>query len=195
LNPITTTHDPTKQVPRLKKTRKYLKTKFVLFALRSTLILAAPALWAQNTNTNSLPLVQTVKYQEALEHDRSLGELALLPPGLKEKMKLTDAQRTELKPAEEDFAATGLQYKIANQPRIDAALEANRQARTSKDAAQIQTARNQLQQVWAGLQPYRETSVTKIKPLLTPAQLKILEDPKNQWRENHSDEANDPSAN
>lgn len=189
------THVPTKPVSPLRKTSKHLEMKFVLFVLHSALVLAVPTLWAQNTNTNSLPLVQTVKYQEALEHDRSLGELALLPPGLKEKLKLTDAQRIELKTTEEDFAATGRQYQTANQPRIDAALEANRQARASKDVAQIKAARHQLQQVWAGLQPYRETAVTKIKPLLTPEQLKVLEDPKNQWRENHPDEANDPSAN
>ena len=31
--------------------------------------------------------------------------------------------------------------------------------------------------------------------LLTADQITILEDPKNQWRENHGAEANDPSAN
>jgi hypothetical protein len=100
-----------------------------------------------------------------------------------------------LKPIEDDFANTCQQYQIANQPRIDAAEEANRQARVTKDTAQIQAARKQLQQVWAGLRPYRETAVNQIKPLLTPDQLAILEDPKNQWRENHGQEANDPSAN
>jgi len=123
------------------------------------------------------------------------GEHMLLPSGLKEKMKLTDTQRTELKPIEDNFANTSQAYKTANQPRIDAANEANRQARVSKDTAQIQAARTQLQQVWAGLQPHRAAAVTKIKPLLTPDQLKVLEDPTNQWRENHADEANDPSAN
>lgn len=195
MNPTIMTHAPAKQCPPVRKVWKHQKIKFVLFALRSALVLAAPTLWAQNTNTNSLPLVQTVKYQKALERDRSLGELALLPPGLKEKLKLTEAQRIELKPAEEDFAATGRQYQVANQARIDAALEASRQARASKDVAQIQAARNQRQQIWAGLQPYRETAVTKIKPLLTPEQLKVLEDPQNQWRENQADEASDPSAN
>jgi Spy/CpxP family protein refolding chaperone len=172
-----------------------MKTKLTLLWISSSLVLAAPTLQAQNTNTNSLPLTQTLKYQVALEQDRSLGERSLLPPGLKEKMKLTDAQRSELKPIEDDFANTSQQYQIANQPRIDAAQEANRQARESKDAARIQAARQQLQQVWAGLQSDRVAAVTKIKPLLTPVQLKVLEDPKNQWRENHADEANDPSAN
>jgi Spy/CpxP family protein refolding chaperone len=172
-----------------------MKTKLPLLVISSSLLLAAPALLAQNTNTNTLPLTQTVKYQVALENDRSLGERSLLPPGLKEKMKLTDEQRADLKPIEDDFANTSQQYQIANQPRIDAAQEANRQARASKDAAQIQAARNQLQQVWAGLQPDREAAVNKIKPLLTPDQLKVLEDAKNQWRENHAAEANDPSAN
>jgi len=68
-------------------------------------------------------------------------------------------------------------------------------ARASKDAAQIQAARKQLQAVWAGLQPDRVAAVTKIKPLLTPDQLTVLEDAKNQWHENQADEASDPSAN
>lgn len=191
--PIVPSHYP-KQIPLPASIHTNLKTRLTRFALRALLILIVPAVLAGNTNTNSLPLVQTVRYQTALEYDRSLGERALLPPGLKEKMKLTDAQRAELKPMEEDFAATGLQYQIANQPRIDAALEASRQARGLKDAAQIRAARKQLQQVWAGLQPYRTTSVTKIKPLLTPEQLKVLEDPQNQWLEHQADEANDPSA-
>lgn len=172
-----------------------MKTIRALFLISISLLLAPLSLLAQNTNTNSLPLNQTLKYQVALEHDRSLGEQSLLPPGLKEKLKLTEAQRTELKPFEDDFAKTSLEYQIANQPRIDAAIEANRQARASKDVTQIQTARAQLQQVWAGLQPDRTATVTKFKPLLTPEQIKILEDPKNQWRENHADQANDPSAN
>ncbi len=172
-----------------------MKTKLNLLAIGSSLLLAAPASPAQNTNTNSLPLTQTLKYQVALEKDRALGERSLLPPGLKEKMKLTNAQRTELKPIEEDFAMTSQQYQTANQPRIDAGQEANRQARVAKDEAQIQRARTQLQEAWAALQPYREAAVNQIKPLLTPDQLKVLEDPKNQWRENHAEEANDPSAN
>ena len=174
-----------------------MKTKLTLLAISSSLVLAAPALLAQdtNTNTNTLPVNQTVKYQKAFENDRSLGEFSLLPPGLKEKLKLTDEQRGELRPIEDDFAKTCQEYQTANQPRIDAAQEANRQARESKDTAKIEAARKQLQQVWAGLRPYRETAVKQIKPLLTPDQLVILEDPKNQWRENHGSEVNDPSAN
>jgi hypothetical protein len=172
-----------------------MKSKLTLLVVSSSLVLAAPALLAQNTNTNTLSLTQTVKYQAAWEKDRSLGERSLLPPGLKEKLKLTREQRTELQPIEQDFANTCQQYRKANQPRIDAAHESNRQARQSKDPAQIQAARAQLQQVWAGLQPYREAAVKEIRPLLTPDQLKVLEDAKNQWRENHADQANDPSAN
>jgi len=175
-----------------------MKTKLTLLAISSSLALAAPALLAQDTNTyntNALPLNQTVKYQKAFENDRSLGEFSLLPPGLKEKLRLTDEQRGELRPIEDDFAKTCQEYQTANQPRIDAALEANRQARESKNTAKVEAARKQLQQVWAGLRPYRETAVKQIKPLLTPDQLKVLEDPENQWRENHAAEVNDPSAN
>jgi Spy/CpxP family protein refolding chaperone len=174
-----------------------MKTKFTLFVLTSSLLFGAPSLLAQiiNTNTNSLPLDQTVKYQAALNRDRSLGERALLPPGLKEKMKLTDEQRAELQRIEDDFAKTSREYQAANQPRIDAAWEAIRRANAAKDTTQIQAARHQLQQAWAGLQRYRDDSVRQIRPLLTPEQITILDDPKNQWRENHGAEANDPSAN
>jgi hypothetical protein len=172
-----------------------MKTNLTLFVMSSSLVLLTPVLLAQNTNTNTLPLTQTVKYQAVSENDRSLGERCLLPAGLQEKLRLTAQQRTELKPIEQDFAKTSKEYQVANQPRIDAAHEANRQACVSKDTAQIQAARSQLQQVWAGLLPYREAAVERIKPLLMPEQLAILEDPKNQWRENHANEANDPSAN
>ena len=173
-----------------------MKIKLTLLAFSCSLVLAAPALLAQDTNINGTnTLTQTWKYQKAFENDRSLGERCLLPPGLKEKLKLTDEQRTELKPIEDDFANTCQQYQIANQPRIDAAEEANRQARAAKDTAKIEAARKQLQQVWAGLRPYRETAVNQIKPLLSPDQIAILDEAKNQWRENHGQEANDPSAN
>ena len=174
-----------------------MKTKLTLLAIGSLLVLAASASLAQNsiTITNSLPLAQTEKYHDALKNSRSIGERTLLPPGLKGKLQLTDEQRAELKPIEDDFANTSEQYQVANQPRIDAAQEAIRRARESKDTAQIQSARQQLQQVWAGLQPYRDSAVKQIRPLLTPDQILILDDAKNQWRENHPVEANDPSAN
>jgi len=164
--------------------------------ISGSLVLAASASPAQDTNTNSTnSLTQTAKYQKAFEMDRALGELSLLPPGLKEKLNLTRAQRDDLKPIEDDFVTTCWEYKVANQPRIDAAQEAIRQARATKNTAQIQVARTQLQQVWVGLRPYRVTAVNQIKPLLTPDQLAILNDAKNQWSENHAEEANDPSAN
>ncbi|HEX7570768.1 MAG TPA: hypothetical protein VF492_09705 [Verrucomicrobiae bacterium] len=176
-----------------------MKTKLTLFVLGSSLLMGAPSLFAQitntNTDTNSIALTQTLKYQVAVELDRNQGERALLPPGLREKLRLTDEQRSELKPIEDDFAKTSLEYQVANQPRIDAAQEANRQARESKNAEQIQAARRQLQNVWGGLQKYRDESVRQVRRLLTPDQIVILEDPKNQWHENHGLEANDPSAN
>ena len=186
-----------KQPTTNRKQHNHMRTKLAVLASSSSLLLGVPALLAQNisTNLNSLPLNQTLKYQVALENDRLLGERALLPPGLKEKMRLTAEQRTELKPMEDDFANTSEQYQIANQPRIEAALEASRQARESKDAGRIEAARQQLQQVWAGLKPYRDNAVKQIKPLLTPDQVSVMEDATNQWRENHGYEANDPSAN
>jgi len=175
-------------------------SKSTLLAISASLSLAAPALLAQNTNiiyinTNSLPVTQTAKYQEALANDRALGERSILPPGIKEMMRLTESQRKEMKPIEDDFAKTSGEYQAANQPRIDAAEEANRRARALKDTVQIQAARQQLQQVWERLQPDRAAAVKLIRPLLTPDQITILDDPQNQWRENHVNESNDPSAN
>jgi hypothetical protein len=139
--------------------------------------------------------VVTLKYHEAVVNGRSLGEHALLPPGLKLKMKLTGEQRGGLKPFEDAFASTSWQYEAANQSRIDAAGEVSRQVRGSKNTMQIQAARDQSQAVWVGLQPDRVAAVKQIKPLLTPDQIAILEDPSNQWRENHVYKAHDPSAN
>src|SRR4026209_2863879 len=137
-----------------------MKTKITLLVISSSLLLAMRALLAQNTNTNALPLLtntnsvpltETAKYLAALENDRSLGQRAIFPPGLKEKMKLTNAQRTELKQFEDDFANISKQYQAANQSRIDDAQEASRRARASKNPAQIQAARKQLHDIWVGL--------------------------------------------
>ncbi len=172
-----------------------MKTKFLRLASGLSLFLAVPSVFAQTTNTNALPLTQTLKYQLALESDRAMGEHSLLPPGIKEKLRLTDAQRSDFKPIEEEFSITSQSYQVANQPRIDAAQEAGRSARATKNSGGILAARKQLQNVWAGLQPYRDASVKQLKPLLTPEQLVVLEDPGNQWRESHASEAHDPSSN
>src|SRR5476651_686454 len=108
-----------------------MNSKSTLLAISASLLLAAPALLAQNTNiiyinTNSLPVTQTAKYQEAVANDLASGERSILPPGIKEMMRLTEAQRKEMKPIEDDFAKTRGEYQAANQPRIDAAEEANR---------------------------------------------------------------------
>lgn len=186
-----------------------MHTKLILLALGGPLLLAAPAMQAQqnlagNSATNSAANLST---SVAANHSSSAAntnvpirkfpkaladEQLLLPAGLKEKLLLTDPQKLQLKSIEDDFASTSREYKIANQPRIDAAQEANRQASVSGDKGQIQAAHTQLQQVWAGLQPYRVAAVARFKPLLTPDQIKLLEDPKNQWRENHAAEASVP---
>src|ERR1700722_2599383 len=122
-----------------------MKTKFIIF-LSSGLMALGTAIWAQSTN--NLPLVQAVKYQKAVEDDLALGERLLLPPGVKEKLGLTEDQRASLKPIEDEFSSTCEQYQIANQPRIDAAMDAIKQARMAKDTNLIQDARRQLQGDW-----------------------------------------------
>jgi hypothetical protein len=186
-----------------------MKTKLILLTLGSSL-LSASALLGQNnsgannaqnfgnnlsTNAGINSTTATVTNAPTRNAPRALAEeRLLLAPGLKAKLQLTDAQRTELKPIEDDFASTSQGYRVANQPRIEAAHEAIRQARTSKDTAQIQAAQTQLQQVWAGLQPYRETAVNRVRPLLTPEQLKTLDDPKNQWRGTSAAQGDDLSV-
>jgi hypothetical protein len=172
-----------------------MKTKFTLLAIGSLLLLVAAPAPAQTAGTNALPFTATLKYQAARDNERGLGEHALLPPGLKEKMKLTADQRADVKPFEDDFAETSQEYETANQPRIEAAEDAVRAARANKSESQIQAARKQLQAVWAGLEPSRAAAVKHIKTVLTPEQIAILEDPANRWRESHGTEANDPSAN
>ena len=53
-----------------------MKNMFLLLAVGGWLLIGALSSRAQilNTNTNSLPLTQTLKYQVALENDRSLGD-------------------------------------------------------------------------------------------------------------------------
>jgi hypothetical protein len=131
--------------------------------------------------------------KKKMPESASLGELS--KPRTAPFLRLTDDERAELRPIEADFARTSQEYQAVNQPRIDAATEAIRLASGSKNEAQIQSARQQLQQTWAGLQKYRGESIRQVKLLLTPAQVAILEDPDNQWREDHANEANDPSAN
>jgi len=181
-----------------------MNVKFLLFAIVGCLMLAVPVLRAQGITTNTIyvnseskdfPVVVTLKYKDAVMCERTLGEHSLLPPGLKDKMRLTPKQCEALKPFEDDFASTSQQYEAANQFRIDAAGDVSRQVRGSKNTAQIRAARNESQAAWAGLQSYRDSAVKKIQPLLTPEQLAILEDPLNQWHENHVYEAHDPSAN
>lgn len=190
---------------------KPMKTRFTLLLIGSSLLVVSALLaqdnFATNVSTNLGANLATsaatnistsssvVTNAPTRKHPSAFtGEQLLLPPALKAKLKLTDIQSSELKPIEDDFAITSQEYKTANQPRIEAANEAHQQARALKDKGQIQATRTQLQQVWAGLQPYRLAAVAKVKPLLTPDQLKILDDPKSQWRENLAEEANDLSV-
>jgi hypothetical protein len=181
-----------------------MNAKFLLFAIVGSLMLVVPALRAQcitnntiyiNSESKDFPVVVTMKYHDAVMCERTLGEHSLLPPGLKDKMRLTHKQCEALKPFEDEFAGMSQRYEAANQSRIDAAGDVSRQVRGSKNAAQIQAARTESQAAWAGLKPCRDSAVRKIQPLLTPEQIAILEDPLNQWHENHVYEAHDPSAN
>ncbi len=189
------TNRPTSHAPLRLITNKPMKTKFTVRALGG-LLLIAPTLPAQTTFSTNVttgevsgsPSPIGTNTPARINPREHRGEPLLLPPGTRDKLRLTDEQKNEIKPIEAEFANSIREYKTANQPRIDAAKEARRQARAAKDPIQIQAARAQLQQVWAGLQPYRAAAVTKIKPLLTPDQLKVLDDPFNQWDENQGAE-------
>jgi hypothetical protein len=104
--------------------RSFLAVGLALKAIRDNRLyrkdystfLLTPALLAQNTytNTNTLPRTQTVKYQAALENDRSSVERCLLSAGVKKELMLTAEQKTELKPIEKDFAKTSQEYQAVN---------------------------------------------------------------------------------
>jgi hypothetical protein len=74
-----------------------MKAKFILSVLGGSMLLGAASLSAQiiypGPNTNSLPTGQSLKYPATLENDRDLGEQALFPPGLREKLQLTEPRR------------------------------------------------------------------------------------------------------
>lgn len=89
-------------------------------------------------------------------------------------------------PSAEAVATTNLEFKVATQLRIDAALEANRLARAAPDPAQLQAARTQIEQIWAGLPPNRATDTNR---------LEILKVSQYRWREDLTAEADDPAAN
>ena len=173
-----------------------MKFRLLLLAVGSSLLLTSPALWAQSPTTANrdespgLNLVASGSNNLAVAGRTNLNlanatnaarshatafpaEQLLLSPGLKAKLKLTDAQQAELAPFELEFAQTSREFQTANQPRIDAAMEAHQQARAAKNEAQIQAANAQMQNVWAGLKPYRGADLNRIKLLLSPAQLKI----------------------
>jgi hypothetical protein len=100
----------------------------------------------------------------------------LLPPELKERLKLSDTQQAELKTIEDDFARTLQEYEAANKARIDAAYEADRQARLAKDERLIKAAAEQFTLVWAGVRPERKAAMARVKEVLTPEQLKFVQE-------------------
>jgi hypothetical protein len=168
-----------------------LKSKLYLLGISLSLLQAAPALHAQeNSSTNvsanfsvnvSTPTSSVTNAEPRRAAKPPERQELLLLPKVKARLEITEAQQSEFRSIEQDFAVTCRQFKAANQPRIDSALEADRQGRNAKDDAQIRAARLQLQQVWSGLQPYRTAATARLKTLLTPAQLRIVEDPANQW--------------
>jgi hypothetical protein len=153
-----------------------MKAKFILLAMSGSLALGAPVLLAQaNLATNIAAGANDIPHGSPGQRQ---GESTLLPPGLKGQWKLSGEQKSKIKQIEQDFAQTSREYKTANRPRLDAAAEADRQARAAKNPGQIQAAHSQYQQVWAGLEPYRAAAIAKIRLVLTPDQLKLWVDAK-----------------
>jgi len=156
-----------------------MKTKLTLLVMGSSLVLATPALLAQKH-----------QHQYPLPHpNREIPGRRLRMTGLwandvsaarlKEKLQLTADQITDLKLIEDDFANTSQQYQAANQPRIDAAHESNRQARPVEGPGTNSGGRAaSLQQVLGRSPPYREAAVKQIRPLLTRSNFEVLENPK-----------------
>jgi hypothetical protein len=124
--------------------------------------------------------------QPSIKMDKAAD--ALFPFGLKPRLRLTDAQKADVKTIEADYVQAVLEYKRANQARIDAANEALQKAVAANDAAQIQAARAQQELAWQGLRAARLSAIAKLKLSLTPSQVKLVDDPKLQWRDNPYDQ-------
>jgi len=174
--------------------------KLIVYLIAGVLVSAPHYMMAQdqpaaNTGTNYFPLLNSPEYLNSVNQEKKVGERCLFPPGLKVLMRLTNAQKRDLKPLEDEFAKTAEQYRVANRVAIDGALVAERDARMAKDQALIEAARKRLQDAWSGLQSARADFVFRARAFLTPDQLVILDDPNNQWRESYPVEADDPSAN
>ena len=101
----------------------------------------------------------------------------------KKRLALSDPNRKFIEIAPDNFNKTMAQMEPRITPRV--------KNRLANDGSELG-----LDLSFTKLEDFEPDNVVKqIKPLLTPDQLVILEDPKNQWRENHVNEANDPSAN
>lgn len=127
---------------------------------------------ATSLATNFAPTAVTNTYLS--DRIPEIGQ-PLLSDSLRDRLQLSSLQVAELSTIEGDFAKTVREYQVANQSRLDAAYEADRQARIAKNDARLKAAWEQYELVWSGLQPERTAALARVKPLLTPAQLKVFE--------------------
>lgn len=155
-----------------------MKNKLVLIAIGGSLLLAAPALRAEDAKTPP-------PHREHKEGPKAAPGEHLLPQNIVEKLNLTEDQKTKIKGIEESFAKTRKEYMDAHKAETDSARTAMKEAKESGDKAKMAAARQQMQQAMAGLDSQRKSAIDQVKSLLTDEQKKVLEDAKKNMMEHH----------
>ena len=145
-----------------------MRNKVILCVLGSSLLLTAPALRAEHTNSPAGP---------PSKHQRE----GLLPPNVVEKLNLTDEQKAKLKAITEKFEKNRDEYVAAHRSEMDAARTAMQDA--GNDAEKKKEAREQMGKAMSGLQTERKAAIDELRALLTDEQKKILEESKPKHRE------------
>lgn len=153
-----------------------MKRTLMLIAIGSALVLGGPAMRAEDAAVTTKPAVEGKRHQKGpREH--------LLPPGVVDKLNLTEDQKAKIKGIEEAYAKTAKEYRQAHKAEYDAARAAMKEARESKDDAKRKEALEKLKQADAGLQPQRQAAIEQIKSNLTDEQKAILDQAKERAKE------------
>lgn len=146
-----------------------MKAKLILIAIGGSLLLAGPALRAEDTNKPAGP-----------PRKHGSRENNLLPPPLVEKLNLTEDQKAKLKVIEENWDKTRQEYMDAHKADADAARAAAEEAKQSGDPAKKKEAGEKRRQLVAGLRTQRQQYVDQVRSLLSEEQKKIWEEAKKQ---------------
>jgi Spy/CpxP family protein refolding chaperone len=156
-----------------------MKKQLILFTIGSSLMLAPLALRAEDTEGPKPggPPHREMKHGPKFER--------LIPPGLEEKLKLTEDQKTKIKAIEDSFKKTREEYMAAHKAEFEAGHEAMKAARESNDEGKRKEAGQKLRGLREGMAEHRKVALDQVKSLLTDEQKKLWEEEKQKFQEKH----------